>query len=64
MTITVSTSPNSAPVVSVPNRPITVSVPTGKPGPPGPPGMWDSMTQAAYDALPTKDPLTLYVIIG
>jgi hypothetical protein len=38
--------------------------PPGPPGPQGPPGQWVSMTQAAYDALPTKDPNTLYVIIG
>jgi hypothetical protein len=34
------------------------------PGPPGPPGQWTQMTQAAYDALPVKDPNTLYVIVG
>lgn len=70
MTITVSTSPSAIPVVSVPSRPINVTVPTGRPGPkgdPGPPGadaLWESMTQAAFDALPVKDPNTLYVIIG
>jgi len=26
--------------------------------------VWVSMTQAAYDALPVKDPNTLYVIVG
>lgn len=33
-------------------------------GPVGPPGLWTQMTQAQYDALPMKDPQTLYVIIG
>ena len=33
-------------------------------GPQGPPGEWTQMTQAAYDALPTKDPDILYVIVG
>jgi len=28
------------------------------------PAVWLSMTQAAYDALPSKDPNTLYVIVG
>ena len=49
----------------------------GPPGPPGPPGPastvpgppgenaeWVQLTQAAYNALPVKDPQTLYVIIG
>lgn len=31
---------------------------------PGPAGQWLSMTQAAYNALPVKDPAILYVIIG
>ncbi len=37
------------------------------PGPQGPPGddaQWTSMTQAAYDSLPVKDPNTLYVIVN
>lgn len=38
--------------------------PTGPTGPTGPSGVWVSMTQAAYDALPVKDPDTLYVIVG
>jgi hypothetical protein len=38
--------------------------PTGPAGPPGASGVWVSMTQAAYDALATKDPNTLYVIVG
>ena len=36
----------------------------GDPGPPGDDAQWQKMTQADYDALPTKDPNTLYVIIG
>ena len=38
--------------------------PAGQPGPEGPQGQWLRMTQAAYDALPVKDPATLYVIVG
>ena len=38
--------------------------PQGPQGIQGPPGVWTQMTQAAYDALPVKDPNTLYVIIG
>jgi hypothetical protein len=37
---------------------------TGNTGPQGPQGVWVQMTQAAYDALPVKDPLVLYVIVG
>lgn len=33
-------------------------------GPQGPPGEWTQLTQAQYNAMPTKDPNTLYVIIG
>lgn len=39
----------------------------GPPGPQGVPGAdatWLSITQADYDALPSHDPSTLYVIIG
>lgn len=36
---------------------------TGPAGPAGPPGVWAAMTQAEYDAIVTKDPATLYVII-
>lgn len=45
---------------------VTVPVPgpMGPMGPPGPPGIWVQMTQAQYDALPVKDPNTLYVIVG
>jgi hypothetical protein len=28
------------------------------------PALWQQMTQAGYDALPTKDPNTLYVVVG
>lgn len=38
--------------------------PAGPPGPPGVSGAWVSMTQAEYDAIPMKDPNTLYVIVG
>ena len=38
--------------------------PPGLQGPAGPQGQWLRMTQAAYDALPVKDPATLYVIVG
>lgn len=57
------------PTVSVINPPGPVG-PVGPPGPAGPPGpqgeegQWVRMTQAEYDALPAKDPETLYVIIG
>jgi hypothetical protein len=37
---------------------------TGPQGPPGPEGKWTSMTQAEFDALPSPDPATLYIIIG
>jgi collagen type V/XI/XXIV/XXVII alpha len=36
----------------------------GPPGPTGAQGVWVQMTQAAYTALPVKDPGVLYVIIG
>jgi hypothetical protein len=52
-----------------------VSVGTGDPGmtfelwydtdaTPPVPALWQQMTQAGYDALPTKDPNTLYVVVG
>lgn len=37
--------------------------PQGPPGSPGSPAPVVVMTQAAYDALPVKDPLTVYFII-
>jgi hypothetical protein len=37
---------------------------TGAQGPIGPQGVWTQLTQAQYDALPVKDPLILYVIVG
>ena len=67
--ITLVGGQRSTPVVTVPTSEINVTVPTGLPGPPGPPGppgedaKWVSMTQAQYDALPDKDPSTLYVIV-
>jgi hypothetical protein len=33
------------------------------PGPPGTPALWDSMTLTEYQALLTRDPNTLYVIV-
>jgi Domain of unknown function (DUF4082) len=36
----------------------------GPPGPKGDPALWVELTQAEYDALPVKDPNTLYIIIG
>jgi hypothetical protein len=43
-------------------------IPAGPPGPPGTPGSLDAWirwtgTQAEYDAIATKDPTTLYVIV-
>jgi hypothetical protein len=38
--------------------------PVGPTGPQGAQGVWVQMTQAAYNALVTKDPNTLYVIVG
>lgn len=72
MSITVSPSTSTPPVlrISTSTQPINVTVPRGKEGPqgdPGPPGedaKWASMTLAEYQALLTKDPNTLYVIIG
>jgi hypothetical protein len=64
--IRVEPTSNSVSVIYAgpPGPPGTPGGPQGPPGPPGPPGEWDSMTQAQYDALPVKDPDTLYVIIG
>lgn len=66
MSITVSTSAVPVRITTPVMKPVQVTVPVGKQGPPGPPGeaaQWDSMTQAEYDALPSKDPNTLYVIV-
>ena len=63
------------PVTVTPTQPskIQVTVPVGKQGVKGDKGdsglngadaQWAKLTQAEYDALPTKDPNTLYVIIG
>lgn len=38
--------------------------PQGQPGPAGAAGIWWSGTQAQYDAIPSKDPNTLYVVTG
>ena len=46
-----------------PARPVP-SARTGPTGPVGPQAQWTQLTQAAYDALPVKDPAVLYVIIG
>ena len=35
----------------------------GNVGPPGPQGQWVAMSQAEYNALPAKNPATLYVIV-
>ena len=65
--ITVTAAPTNGVVVATPSpRPINVTVPVGKQGLPGPPGaqaQWDAMTQAEYNALSSKDPNTLYVIV-
>lgn len=42
--------------------PLRVSIGAGPPGPAGADGVWQRMTQAEYDALPQKDPNTLYII--
>lgn len=66
----ISTSPLSTAVTLTPPKSISVTAPIGKQGPPGPPGppgadaLWDRMTQAEFDALPTKDSNVLYIIIG
>lgn len=71
--VQVISSPSGIPIVVTPTRPVNVTVPSGKqgikgdkgdPGAPGQDAKWDSMTLAEYQALPTKDPDTLYVIIG
>ena len=62
--------PNSdAAVVPVPGPvgpmgPVGPQGPQGIQGPIGPQGVWTQLTQAQYDALGTKDPLILYVIVG
>ena len=58
---------NETPVVSVVTSvglpgPKGEPGPIGPPGPAGPPGKTLVMTQAEYDALPVKDPETLYII--
>ena len=48
---------------TVPGPPGADSTVPGPPGPPGADAHWVSMTQSEYDALPVKDPETLYVIV-
>jgi hypothetical protein len=66
----ITVHPGSIPIISTPTQPINVTVPRGKKGDkgdkgdPGQDALWEEMTQAEYNALPTKDPNTLYVIIG
>lgn len=55
---------NESIVTPVVGGPPGAQGPAGPPGPPGSDADWVSMTQAAYDALPAKDPSMLYVIIG
>jgi len=62
---------DGAVVVNVTDRPPVEVIHIGNlgagPGPKGPPGndaKWVSMTQAAFNALPVKDPNTLYVILN
>jgi len=52
-TVIVAATPVDVPIVAAANV-----------GPQGPAGAWTQITQAAYDALPDKDPDVLYVIIG
>jgi hypothetical protein len=68
--MTVIASPgNQVKVIAGSPNGVNVTARTGPAGPAGPPGpagaaaQWDSMTQAEYDALPDKDPNTLYVIV-
>jgi hypothetical protein len=68
--ITVTASgPGSVPIITTPERPVHITIPTGPSGPTGPagppgtPALWESMTQAEFDALPDPDPNTLYVIV-
>lgn len=72
--VTVSNAPPEiSATIDPPTLPVVLAGNIGPPGPPGedggvgpqgPPGQWTQMTQAAYDALGTKDPNTLYVIVG
>lgn len=65
--------PGGSPAVVIQPRrnDIHIDTPDGPPGPPGPPGPAGpqgqtnviSLTQTEFDALPTKDPQTLYIII-
>ena len=65
----ISATPKPVSVVTTASKPVNVTARTGPQGPPGPPGpsgtpaLWDSMTQQEFDALPTKDPQVLYIIV-
>ena len=61
-TIEVSTTPQ--PIIEVVRQETPVVEVIIAEGPQGPPGQWIQMTQAQYNALPIKDPNTLYIIIG
>jgi len=65
--MTVTVSEESVLVTAPVSKPVVIDAGKGAPGPPGKDGqdaLWVSMTQAAFDALPVKDPNTLYVIVG
>jgi hypothetical protein len=64
--IVVRPSASTVPIIAPTQQRMNISIPTGPPGKEGPPGkdaLWESMTQAEYDALSLKDPQTLYVIV-
>lgn len=63
--VTVEVTETPRPVIDIPQQ--GPPGPPGPPGPQGPPGVsaaWQQMTLAEYNALPVKDPNTLYVIVG
>ena len=62
----VITAPEQRVRLTTPQQQVSLTIPTGQQGPQGPPGddaQWDAMTQDEYEALPSKDPNTLYVIV-
>ena len=64
--IVVSNGQASTPTVSSTQQRLNITIPTGPQGPKGDPGndaQWDSMTLEEYNAIPFKDPNTLYVIV-
>jgi hypothetical protein len=72
VSVIVTSTSGSRPIVATPTQPVLVTVPQGKKGQkgdkgdPGQDALWDSMTQAQFDALElegTLDPNTLYIII-